>query len=214
MAVVQNVGILGTSGMAREAGDIARTLGYEPIFVAKDEVEIYNWTYSAKVILEYDIERYADIPYVIGIGDGRVRKNLAKRFRNRLKFTNLIHPSATFGTFQREALNGCKGLIIAAGARFTIGISVGDFCIFNQNMTIAHDCVVGSFVHVASGANISGNVHLGDGCWIGAGSVVNQGKEFKKLKIGSNTLVGSGAVVVADCMSNAVYAGAPAKRIK
>lgn len=214
MAVVQNVGILGTSGMAREAGDIARALGYEPIFVAKDEVEIYNWTYSGKVILEYDIERYAGIPYVIGIGDGRVRKNVAKRFRNRLKFTNLIHPSATFGTFQREALNSCKGLIIAAGARFTTGISVGDFCIFNQNMTIAHDCVVGSFVHVASGANISGNVHLGDGCWIGAGSVVNQGKEFKKLKIGSNTLVGSGAVVVADCMSNAVYAGAPAKRIK
>ena len=88
------------------------------------------------------------------------------------------------------------------------------FCIFNQNVTVAHDCVVGNFVHVAPGANVSGNVHLQDGCWIGAGAVVNQGKSDNKLRIGDNTIVGSGSVVVADCDSNAVYVGVPARRIK
>ncbi len=214
MTQMNRVGIFGTSGMARDAADIAWMLGLEPIFVARDEYELNAWNYCSQVIQERDIAKYTEIPYVVGIGDGRVRKNLVKRFTNQLRFTNLIHPSATFGISQREVLDGCEGIIIAAGARFTSGISVGDFCIFDQNTTIAHDCNVGNFVNVAAGANVSGNVHLDDGCWIGAGSVINQGRVAKKLEIGQNAIIGSGAVVIEDCMPNAVYAGVPAKRIK
>lgn len=214
MTLKNRVGIFGTSGMAREAGDVAWVLGFEPIFVARNESELNAWNYFGQVILEQDIEQYTDIPYVVGIGEGSVRKSVAKRYRDQLRFTNLIHPSATFGISQREVLDSCEGIIIAAGARFTSGILVGDFSIFNQNTTIAHDCVVGNFVHVAPGANVSGNVHLDDGCWIGAGSVINQGKDTKKLEIGQNAVIGSGAVVIEDCMPNAVYVGIPAKRIK
>ncbi len=214
MTQLNRLGIFGTSGMACDAADIAWVLGLEPIFVARDECELNAGNRCGQVIVEQDITHYTDIPYVVGIGDGSIRKNLAKRYRGRLRFTNLIHPSATFGISQREVLDGCEGIIIAAGARFTSGISVGDFCIFDQNTTIAHDCIVGNFVHVAPGANVSGNVHLDDGSWIGAGSVINQGKGTKKLKIGRNAVIGSGAVVIEDCMPNAVYAGVPAKRIK
>ena len=91
---------------------------------------------------------------------------------------------------------------------------MGDFCIFNQNTTIAHDCAVDSFVHVAPGANVSGSVHLKQGCWIGSGAVINQGSNTNKRVIGENTMVGAGAVVINDCEANAVYAGVPAKRIK
>lgn len=200
--------------MAREAGDIASALGLEPIYVARDEAELQAWRFHTQVILEQDLRQHTDISYVIGIGESRIRKAIAERFKDKLRFTNLIHPSATFGSAQRAVLENCTGTIIAAGARFTSGISVGDFCIFNQNITLAHDCVVGSYVHVAPGANISGNVHLQDGCWIGAGAVVNQGKPTKKLAIGINTVIGSGAVVIDDCEPDAVYVGVPAKRIK
>lgn len=214
MTKMNCVGIFGTSGMAREAGDIARLLRLEPIFVARNESELNAWNYSAHVILEKDIDLYLDMPYVVGIGEASARKSLAERYRSQLSFTNLIHPSATFGASQREVIDNCEGTIIAAGARFTCDISVGNFCIFNQNATIAHDCVVGNFVHVAPGANVSGNVLVNDGCWIGAGSVINQGKDRKKLEIGRNAVIGSGAVVIEDCMPDAVYAGIPAKRIK
>lgn len=214
MTAVNRIGIFGTSGMAREAGDIAWTLGLEPIYVARDQAEMQGWSFPAPVILEQDVRHYTDMPYVIGIGEGGIRKAVAERFKDQLSFTNLIHPSATFGLAQREVIECCAGTIIAAGARFTSGISVGDFCIFNQNITIAHDCAVGSFVYVAPGANVSGNVHLQDGCWIGAGAVINQGNPTKKLKVGDNTVVGSGAVVTNDCTLNAVYVGVPAKRMK
>ncbi|WP_336146500.1 NeuD/PglB/VioB family sugar acetyltransferase [Marinobacter salarius] len=208
------IGIFGTSGMAREAGDIAWASGLEPVYVARDESELQAWNFSGPVILEKEIERYADLPFVIGIGENSIRKAIAERFRDLLRFSNLIHPSATFGRGQREVLEACKGSIVAAGARLTSGIVIGDFCLFNQNVTVAHDCVLGSYVHVAPGANLSGNVHLKDGCWVGAGAVVNQGSNKEKRVVGENTVVGSGAVVIEDCEADAVYAGVPAKRIK
>ena len=214
MTTVNRIGIFGTSGMAREVGDIASALGLEPVYVARDESELDVWNFSAPVLLEQYIGQHTDMPYVIGIGESSIRKAIVRRFKNQLRFTNLIHPSATFGTGQRELLENCVGTIIAAGARFTSGISVGDFCIFNQNVTIAHDCVVADFVHLASGANVSGNVHLQDSCWIGAGAVINQGKYTKKLEVGKKTVIGSGAVVIDDCDPDAVYVGVPAKRIK
>lgn len=214
MSAVNRIGIFGTSGMAREAGDIAYALGLEPIYVARDQAEAHAWCLSAPVILEQDVGHYTDMPYVIGVGDASIRKAVADRFNDKLRFTNLIHPSVTFGSAQREIIERSKGIIIAAGACFTSGISVGDFCIFNQNVTVAHDCIVGNYVHVAPGANVSGNVHLHDGCWIGVGSVINQGNEMKKLEVGVNTVVGAGAVVLNDCRSHAVYVGVPAKRIR
>jgi acetyltransferase-like isoleucine patch superfamily enzyme len=57
-------------------------------------------------------------------------------------------------------------------------------------------------------------VHLKDGCWVGAGAVVNQGSNTAKRVVGENTVLGSGAVVIEDCEADAVYAGVPAKRIK
>jgi len=105
-------------------------------------------------------------------------------------------------------------VIIAAGVRLTSNIQIGNFVLFNQNATIAHECVIEHFVHVAPGANISGNVHLKEGTWVGAGAVINQGNETKKRIIGTHSVIGSGAVVTADCQPNSVYAGVPAKRIK
>ena len=208
------IGIFGSSGMAREAGDVAHALGLEPIYIARDEVERDAWSYLGHIILESEVDRFSELSYVIGIGDNVARRKVAERFYKKVRFTNLIHPSATFGREQRERLDHSVGVIVAAGVRLTSSIEVGNFVIFNQNVTVAHDCEVGDHVHVAPGANVSGNVHLGVGSWIGAGAVINQGTTGHKLTVGQGTVIGSAAVVIGDCEPNAVYAGVPAKRIK
>ena len=211
---MKRFGIIGTSGMAREAGDIAYDLGYSPLYVARDKAELNVWKFSGDIILETELHRYKDISFVIGIGDNAVRQIIAQRFANEVNFSNLIHTSATFGHGQRTLIEKKQGVIVAAGVRFTNNIKIGNFNIFNQGATIAHDVELGDFVHIAPGGIVSGNVSIGHGCWIGAGAVVNQGKNDKKLQIGQNTVIGSGAVVILPCESDAVYAGVPAKRIK
>jgi len=211
---VNRLGIFGTSGMAREAGDIACELGFAPVYIARDQAELEAWSFPGEVILESEIDRYPDLGYTIGIGDGDIRQRIAQRFTGRLRFVNLIHPSATFGHGQRQIIEARQGVIVCAGVRFTNNIQIGDFTIFNLNATISHDVVIDDFVYVAPGAHIAGNVHVGTRCWIGTGVAINQGSGEARLLIGTDTVIGSGAVVVKPCEPSAVYVGIPAKRIK
>lgn len=211
---MSRVGIFGTSGMAREVGDVAWELGLEPVYVACNQSELDACAFPGQVILESDIDRFKHIGYVIGIGDNAIRQRIAQRYAGRLSFANLIHPSASFGKGQRELLEAKRGVVVCAGVRFTNNIQVGDFCIFNLNSTISHDVVIDEFVYVAPGVHITGNVHIESRAWIGIGVAINQGKAGLKCRIGSDTTIGSGSVVVKDCEPNAIYVGVPARRIK
>jgi sugar O-acyltransferase (sialic acid O-acetyltransferase NeuD family) len=211
---MSRIGIFGTSGMAREAGDIVWELGLEPLYVARDLTELDAWAFADQVILESDIDRYQGIGYVIGIGNNIIRQQISRRYAGRLRFINLIHPSASFGKGQRELVDAKQGVIVCAGVRFTNNIQVGDFCIFNLNSTINHDVVIDDYVYVAPGANIVGNIHIETRVWVGTSVAINQGSEGLKRHIGANTMIGSGAVVVKDCEPNATYVGVPARRIK
>ena len=212
--MVKRVGIFGTSGMAREAGDIALELGYIPVYVARDQSELSALSSTCDVILEKNIVNNQDMEYCIAIGDNSIRQFIARRYLDRLHFTNLIHPSATFGRSQRELIESRKGIIVCAGVRFTSNIQVGDFCIFNLNTTVSHDSIIEDYVYVAPGAHITGNVHIGTRSWIGVGVAINQGSYNKKLFIGADTIIGSGAVVIKDCDPNSVYVGVPVRKIK
>lgn len=211
---MRTIGIFGTSGFAREVADIVDALGDRAILVARDQAELDGWELDREVMLEEEIGRDGDMAYAIGIGDNAVREKVARRFAEQVSFTTLIHPSATFGRGQREAIEASRGVVVCAGVRFTNNIRVGDFAVFNLNATIGHDVIVEDFVNVSPGAAISGNVRLGTRSWIGTGAAVNQGANDAKLTVGADTVVGSGAVVVKDCDEGAVYVGIPARRIK
>lgn len=211
---MKKIGVFGTSGFAREVGDIVFDLGYEPIYIARDQGEADAWIFTGEVILERDLRQLGEADFAIGIGDNKVRRMVFERYSNQLRFANLIHPSATFGAFQRQTFADRKGVIVCAGVRFTNNIHIGNFTIFNLNVTVGHDVICEDFVNVSPGANISGNVHVEAGCLIGTGAVINQGDMGTKLRIGTNTTIGSGSVVVTHCDNDSVYVGIPAKRIK
>lgn len=211
---MKRLGVFGTSGMAREAGDIACELGFAPIYIARDQAELAAWAFPFDAILESEIGRYRDMTYAIGIGNNGVRQRVARRWSGTIQFSNLIHPSATFGQGQLKAIEARQGVIVCAGVRFTNNIQAGDFGIFNLNATVSHDVVIDDFVYVAPGAHIAGNVHIGSHCWIGTGAAINQGNSDEKLHIGAGTVIGSGSVVIQPCEPDAVYVGIPAERIK
>jgi acetyltransferase-like isoleucine patch superfamily enzyme len=197
----QILGIFGGSGFAREVGDIADVLGFQVRYILPDGVAADPLLGADEVMAESDIGNDPSMQF-------------ATRYGSTLRFANLIHPSASFGRGQRAAVEARTGMIVCAGVRMTNHIAVGDHCVFNLNATVGHDVVIDNFVNIAPGATVSGNVHLGQCCWIGTGAAINQGTPDALLQIGASTTVGSGAVVVKDCEPNAVYAGVPARRIK
>jgi sugar O-acyltransferase (sialic acid O-acetyltransferase NeuD family) len=152
--------------------------------------------------------------FVIGAGDNPTRQKIYNRYPD-LLFPNIVHISASMGHGQLERLKMKKGNIITAGVRFTNKIEWGDFGIFNLNCTVGHDCIIQDFVNIAPGANISGNVWIDQGAYIGTNAAVLQGSSVEnKIRIGKFSVVGAGAVVTKDINDNTTVVGIPARSLE
>lgn len=203
--------IFGTGGHARDVAEVVEALGRHVMFVTRgDNVDPVR---SETVIAEAEALTMVDADFAMGIGDNETRARVAHSYPH-LRFPAFVHPEATLASDQRAAIGASTGTIVFAGARIMGAVSIGRFCIVNLNATISHDGQIADFVHLSPGAHLAGNVSVGEGAWIGLGAVVNQGTETRKLAIGARTVVGSGSVVLSDCIADAVYVGNPARKIR
>jgi maltose O-acetyltransferase len=84
-------------------------------------------------------------------------------------------------------------------------ISIGDDCTICPNVRlIAHDASTKQFL----GYTKIGRINIGNNCFLGDSVIVLPG-----VKIGANSIIGSGAVVCQDIPPDSVAAGNPAKVI-
>ena len=74
---------------------------------------------------------------------------------------------------------------------------------------VGHDSVIGDYSAFMPSVNISGEVTIGKGVYVGTGAkIINQ------LGIGEYTIVGAGAVVAKSLPAHCTAVGVPAKPIK
>lgn len=133
---------------------------------------------------------------------------LRRRLQERLEaegwyFSGVRHPAALVSQFAdvSASVQLLAGCVIQAGARIGVG------SIINTAAVVEHDCVLETYVHVAPRAVLCGNTRIGCNSHVGVGSIVRQG-----LKLGPETLVGAGAVVVKDFGGQGTLIGIPAKQ--
>ena len=145
--------------------------------------------------------------FALGIGDPAIRRKIVRALdRPGIGFPNLVHPSVIMGG---DEVSMGRGNIICAGNILTVNIEVKDFVILNLCCTVGHDTVIGSYSSFMPSVNISGEVVIHDGVYVGTGAkIINQ------LEIGEHTVVGAGAVVAKSLPPNCTAVGIPAKPIK
>lgn len=142
-------------------------------------------------------------PIIISIGDNRIRKRVAERLLG--KFGKAIHPSAIISEF---AILG-EGSVVMQGSIVQSCAFIGKHCIINTGVSIDHECRLEDYVHVSPHATLCGNVTVGEGSWIGAGSIIIPG-----VKIGRWSVVGAGTVVSQDIPDGKLVVGNRTKTIK
>lgn len=147
------------------------------------------------------------ISVVCAVGSANVRRKVITKMKQmgQYQFPNLIDPDVKNSQF----LELGEGNIICAGNILTVNIALQDFVIINLSCTVGHDVVIESFATVYPGVNISGCTRVESGVELGTGSKIIQGKT-----IGSNTIVGAGAIVVRDLPKDCTAMGMPAKPVK
>lgn len=212
---MNKIAIFGTSGFASEVADVCWDLGVKDLLYLTPPGAPTGSQNGISVVSEEGVEDLVREGYTfaLGVSDPKLKKKIFSK-NSHLNFVNLLHPSATFGRGQKEKILAAKGVVVAAGVRFMSGISVGDFVAVSLNATIGHDSILSPYVSIMPGANISGNVALAEGVYIGSGAVVLQGNENEKLSLGTGLIVGAGAVVNKSCSGPGTVVGVPAKKIK
>lgn len=200
--------IIGAGGHGREALDIVHAINaVEPTFDFLGFLDDGRQPgesatpHDAPILGGQELLRELDAAYVPAIGSTAVRRRIVQSLDG-FESVSLIHPLASIGSHVSHG----PGLIMAAGARLTHGISVGQHVHLNVNATISHDCTVGDFVTITPGAHLSGSVTLGDGVWVGIGAAVIQG-----VTVGDDVTVGAGAAVVDDLPAGCTAVGVPAR---
>ena len=145
----------------------------------------------------------AEVHYVIGIGNGSVRRALDQRYTSiGVNAATVIHPSSTVGHDVRIG----SGSVLCAGVRVTTNIDIGRHVHLNLNATVGHDARISDYVTVNPLVAISGGVRVGAESMLGTHSAVLQ-----YLSVGSGSVVGAGSCVVRDVPDGVVVKGVPAR---
>ena len=196
--------IIGGGGHAKVLADLAMSTGHNVIGFLDDNEKVAEMLGLKRIGTVADCEKYADkAKFVIGIGNNKIRKEIFEKYD--LEYVTLIHPSAIIS----KTVKLGEGAVVLAGAIINADAKIGKQSIINTGAVVEHDCVIGEFTMVAPRATVCGFTKVGNNCWLGAGSVVNN-----VIKICDDVVVGSGAAVVKNMEEAGTYIGVPARRSK
>lgn len=190
--------LIGAGGFAREIRAEVR-LQYGNVL--KMYVDDEYWAEGLYRISEFDPETQSAL---IAVGNPADKKILLAKLPENTDFWNYISPRAYVNNLRMG-----KGNFICAGTIITVNVTIGNHVHLNLHTTVGHDAVLGDFVTTAPNVNISGNVTIKDGVYLGTASCVKE-----KLTICEDVVLGMNASVVKDITESGTYVGIPAKKIK
>ncbi|MCU0633450.1 MAG: acetyltransferase [Gemmatimonadaceae bacterium] len=149
-----------------------------------------------------------DATLVVGVGDPRLREQLARRVEARgFGFATLVHPAIP----QSGSTRFGAGCVVQAGSILTVNVSIAEHAHINIGCLVSHDVVIEPFVNVAPGVRLSGNVLVDSHSYIGSGAVLINGRPDRPLRVGAHAVVGAGAVVTRDVPPSMTVVGVPAR---
>lgn len=212
---MKDIVIVGAGGFGREVKFIIDrinkiNLSYNLLGFYDDNKDLPDIINGAPYLgdLKSLISNTKPISVVLGIGDPNIKSKIVNRLivNDSLSYPNIIDPGAIIGD---DKINLGKGNVICCGVIMTCNIDIKDFTTLNLSCTVGHDTIINDFSSFMPSVNISGEVVIEKGVYVGTGA-----KIINLLSIGQHTIVGAGAVVAKSLPANCTAVGIPAKPIK
>ncbi|MNQ98129.1 UDP-N-acetylbacillosamine N-acetyltransferase [compost metagenome] len=200
--------LVGYSGHAYVVADAILGIGLNIVgYSDKEETNSnpYNLTYLG---FERDIDFIGwskEIPFVLGIGDNKLRQKISNLIQeNGKEVQTIIDKTAVVS----ENVSIGAGSFINRNVTVNSLVKIGKNVILNTGCIIEHECILQNSVHIAPGAVLAGNVTIGERSFVGANSVVKQG-----VNIGKDVVIGAGSVIIADIPDGKKVVGNPGRII-
>ncbi|TBR40138.1 MULTISPECIES: acetyltransferase [Dyella] len=214
MQKVNALYIFGAGGAGREILWLARqTLSSDVkmTFVVDKPEFLTSDINGVPVVLLSTIATEASAAYAISVGSPTLRELACHRLETLgLQPMTLLHPRAEVSD-SSHIEDGC---LICASTVVSVNTRIARHVYINVGTTISHDVCIGEFSTLCPGVTVCGNVHIGNGAFIGAGATIINGTPSEPLVIGDKATVAAGACVTKSVPSGAVFGGVPAVRLK
>lgn len=188
--------VLGASGHAKAILDLL----VDPTVVKG----IFDDDIQIKCLMEFEVFSPVprnlpnDAPFIIAVGNNKLRKKIAETILSDHKFLNITHASAILSRHIKIGV----GNVVMESAIIKIDSDVGNHVIVNTKASIDHDCKIENYVHLAPGSTLCGGVKVGEGTLIGAGAVV-----LPNVSIGKWCTIAAGSVVHQSVADNQTWIG-------
>lgn len=211
---MKKIFILGASGHGRSILDVVTSENKYDVVGFIDSLKIIGDIYCHRPILgrERDlgnlIGKYQLEGYIVAIGDNYQRFLTVQRIEKAYPSLNLfttIHPSAIIAS----DVEIDRGTVIMPRVTVISGCRIGKGCILNTASSLDHDCIMEDWSSIAPGTTTGGNVHIGTRSFLGLGSNIIQ-----KIKIGDDTVIGAGSLVITNIPDRVVAYGSPCQAVR
>lgn len=204
--------VYGAGGFAREVCWLAETCAEAGVVVAMIDDDPARHGARVNGILVRGLEdarrRFPSARMTIAIGSPQHREAAAARAAAAgFTFASVIHPRSE----RSRWIEMGEGVVICAGSILTTNIQIGRQVHINLACTIGHDVVLGDFVTLAPGVNISGRVRVGDRAYIGTNACIINGEADAPIVIGEDAVVGAAACVTRSVAAGTTVVGVPAR---
>lgn len=112
---------------------------------------------------------------------------------------SIIHPNARIG----------EGVVISAFCNISANVRIGDFTTIQPFSNIGHDAVIGNYCAVESYSFMGGFSSIGDSTTLHTRATI-----LPHIKVGNDSVVGAGSVVIRNVKDHTTVFGVPAKRVE
>lgn len=120
------------------------------------------------------------------------------------RFHTFVDDRAVVG----EGVTIGEGSIVCPGSVISADVTIGNHVHINFNCSLGHDSTLADFTTLSPGVNIMGQVPVGSLVFVGGSAVV-----LPRLSVGSEAVLGAGAVVTVSVPPGATMVGNPARPI-
>ena len=189
--------------LLKQKREIAAVISPEPL----DGRSVFSGL--KRFLQDEDVKRFAvdEVKLVCGIGmmpNSDFRTKLIKRFADfGYHFETVISDDAIVSKHVKLE----EGVQVMPGSIIHAGVTVGQHSIVNTGVLLEHDCVIGSFNHVAPKAVLCGAVRTEENVYIGANATLTQ-----CVSVAKGSVVGAGATLTKSLQQTSVLY--PAKSMK
>ena len=145
--------------------------------------------------------------FAVAIGNNNIRRNILEKIR--LKGGNtpsLIHSSAEISSYTKIG----KGVYIQPKSVIWTKVIIEDDCIISPLSLICHHSIMKKGSFLSNLSSIGANIIIEENVFIGMGSTIMSGI----TRIGANSIIGAGSVVIHDVLPNTIVTGNPARVLK